>query len=88
MQGNDERVSVRRHWNGAQSAFVPVDTLWTFISRTMPAECVAHFPGRFYARASGATKLTEVPWVISVGGSAAARLRGVYSPWRQRSPSL
>ena len=61
MQGNDEQVSVRRHWNGAQSAFVPVDALWDFHFQNDAGGVCGAFPRAF---------LRARVWCDKVDGSA------------------
>lgn len=47
MQGSDEKVVVRRRWNGAQSVLVPVDVLWDFHFQNDAGGVCGAFPRAF-----------------------------------------
>ena len=47
MQGSEEKVAVRRRWNGAQSTLVPVGDLWDFHFQNDSGGVCGAFPRAF-----------------------------------------
>jgi hypothetical protein len=54
--GGDEKITVRRHWNGAQSALVPVEALWDFHFRNEAGGVCGAFPAPLYERLRALTQ--------------------------------